>query len=176
MPPCAARATRRRSAGRSTSLWHDIWDQVEPILARAYAGEAIHMDDIAFVMHRHGYPEETHFAFSYTPVRDESGRGRAACSARAPETTGQVLAERRTVAERERLQELFEQAPGFMAMLRGPEHVFELVNPAYMQLVGHRDVIGKPVRAGASRGRGPGLLRAARRGLREAARPFGAAP
>ena len=57
-----------------------------------------------------------------------------------------MLAERRTAAERERLQELFEQAPGFMAMLRGPEHVFELVNPAYMQLVGHRDVIGRPVR------------------------------
>src|SRR5918993_1400693 len=103
------------------------------------------MDDIAFVIHRNGYPEEPHFAFGYTPVRDETGRV-AGMFCACQETTGQVLAERRSVAERERLQELFEQAPGFMAMLRGPEHVFELVNPAYMQLVGHRDVIGRPVR------------------------------
>jgi PAS domain S-box-containing protein len=41
---------------------------------------------------------------------------------------------------------MFEQAPGFMAILSGREHVFELTNAAYMQLVGHRDVIGKPVR------------------------------
>lgn len=30
-----------------------------------------------------------------------------------------------------------------MAILRGPEHVFELTNVAYTQLVGHRDVVGR---------------------------------
>jgi PAS domain-containing protein len=74
------------------------------------------------------------------------------------ETTGQVLAERRSVAERERLRQLFEQAPGFMAMLRGPEHVFELVNPAYMQLVGYRDVIGKPARQALPEVEGQGFF------------------
>jgi len=49
-------------------------------------------------------------------------------------------------AEGERLRALFQQAPGFMCMLRGPEHRIELANAAYMQLVGHRDVVGKPVR------------------------------
>jgi PAS domain S-box-containing protein len=33
-----------------------------------------------------------------------------------------------------------------MAFLRGAEHVFELANPAYEQLVGTRSVVGKPVR------------------------------
>ncbi len=32
-----------------------------------------------------------------------------------------------------------------MAMLRGENHVFEMVNPGYMRLVGHRDVLGRPV-------------------------------
>ena len=32
-----------------------------------------------------------------------------------------------------------------MAMLRGPEHRFELVNPAYMELVGRRALIGRSV-------------------------------
>ncbi|MDN5289740.1 MAG: hybrid sensor histidine kinase/response regulator [Mucilaginibacter sp.] len=45
-----------------------------------------------------------------------------------------------------RLQEMFAQSPSFTAILRGPQHRFELTNPAYMQLIGHRDVIGKPVR------------------------------
>ena len=43
------------------------------------------------------------------------------------------------------LSELFQQAPSFMAVLRGPGHVFELANAAYHQLVGHRDIIGKSV-------------------------------
>ena len=47
--------------------------------------------------------------------------------------------------ERQHLRRLFAQAPGFVAILTGPEHVFELVNPAYRQLVG-RDVVGKTVR------------------------------
>jgi PAS domain S-box-containing protein len=48
--------------------------------------------------------------------------------------------------ERRHLRELFEQAPGFMCFLRGEEHVYEIANTAYLQLVGHRDIIGKTVR------------------------------
>lgn len=43
------------------------------------------------------------------------------------------------------LQLMFEQAPGFIAVLEGPAHCFKLVNPAYDRLTGGRDVIGKPV-------------------------------
>ena len=47
--------------------------------------------------------------------------------------------------EREHLRSLFNQAPGFVAVLMGPRHVFELVNEAYYQLVGHRELVGKAV-------------------------------
>jgi PAS domain S-box-containing protein len=130
--------------GSFRDLWHDIWDQVEPILARAYAGEATHMDGIAFIMHRNGYPEETYFSFGYTPVRDEAGQVAGMFCACA-ETTGRVQAERRARAERERLEQLFAQAPSFMAVLRGPEHRFELANPAYRRLVGDRPLLGRTV-------------------------------
>ncbi len=46
----------------------------------------------------------------------------------------------------DRLQQLFEQAPGFMAVSSGPEHVFEMVNAAYRQLVGDRELIGRTAR------------------------------
>lgn len=47
--------------------------------------------------------------------------------------------------EHQRLRRLFEQAPGFMATTRGPNHVFEFANAAYRRLVDERDIIGKPV-------------------------------
>ncbi|NUS39699.1 MAG: PAS domain-containing protein, partial [Lysobacter sp.] len=43
------------------------------------------------------------------------------------------------------ITDLFAQAPGFMAVLRGPDHVFELANAAYERLVGRSDFIGQPV-------------------------------
>ncbi|MCV3205464.1 PAS domain S-box protein [Mesorhizobium sp. YC-39] len=44
------------------------------------------------------------------------------------------------------LSQMFEQAPGFMALMREPDHVFELTNAAYQRLIGHRTVIGTSVR------------------------------
>ena len=49
-------------------------------------------------------------------------------------------------SETDRLNHMFEVAPTLMAVLRGPEHVFELANPVYLDLVGNRDIIGKPIR------------------------------
>lgn len=43
------------------------------------------------------------------------------------------------------LTQLFEQAPTFIALLRGPEHRFELANPSYMNLVGRHDIVGRTV-------------------------------
>jgi PAS domain S-box-containing protein len=45
-----------------------------------------------------------------------------------------------------RLGEMFVQSPSFSALLQGLEHRFVLTNPAYQQLIGHRDVIGLTVR------------------------------
>ncbi len=50
------------------------------------------------------------------------------------------------VNERRHLRNIFEQTPGFLAILRGKDHVFELVNAAYYQLVGHRQLVGLAIR------------------------------
>jgi hypothetical protein len=44
-----------------------------------------------------------------------------------------------------RLGGWFEHAPGFVAILRGPRFVFETANKAYHQLVGHRNILDKPI-------------------------------
>ena len=51
-------------------------------------------------------------------------------------------------SEGEQLRRLFAQAPGFVCFLRGPRHVYELVNDAYRQVIGHRQLLGKTIRDG----------------------------
>ena len=75
-------------------VWSEIWSDLAPIVADAYAGLSIQMDDVSFVMERNGFPEETHFAFSYTPVREEDGSV-AGFFCACTETTGRVGAETR---------------------------------------------------------------------------------
>jgi two-component sensor histidine kinase len=130
---------------RFQDIWPEIWDDISPLVERALAGEASFHEDLPLRMQRRGYEEETYFTFSYSPVRDESG-GIAGMFCACTETTGEVVARRALRAEKEHLRDLFVQAPGFMAVLRGPNHVFEITNAAYQELVGHRDLIGKPAR------------------------------
>ena len=60
--------------------------------------------------------------------------------------------------QRERLADLFQQAPAFFAVLRGPEYIFEMINPLYQELVGQRDLIGKSVREALPEAEGQGFI------------------
>lgn len=57
-----------------------------------------------------------------------------------------VITSENTLKSVHRLRTLMEQAPGFVAVGRGPDFVFELANKAYYQLVGNREILGKTVR------------------------------
>ncbi|HEY0313583.1 MAG TPA: PAS domain-containing protein [Allosphingosinicella sp.] len=126
-------------------VWNEIERDLIPIVAQAFAGEPVHMNDIELHMERKGYREEAHFAFSYTPVREESG-AIAGFFCACTETTGQVLAERKAAAATARQRRLFQQAPGFITILGQPDHIFEFVNDAYIRLFGDREYIGRTVR------------------------------
>ncbi|MEQ7873994.1 HWE histidine kinase domain-containing protein [Sphingomonas sp. ASV193] len=64
------------------------------------------------------------------------------------ERAGAVQARNFSLAEEtHRLNALVEQAPGFVAVLAGPDHVFQMANASYRTLVGGRDVVGKPLAA-----------------------------
>ena len=51
----------------------------------------------------------------------------------------------RTRAESERQRLMFELAPASIAVLEGPEHRFRVANANYRQLVGGREVLGRPL-------------------------------
>ena len=50
-------------------------------------------------------------------------------------------------AASERLVDIFQRAPAFMCVMRGPEHRFEFVNQRFAHLVGQRELMGLDVRA-----------------------------
>ncbi len=55
------------------------------------------------------------------------------------------LAYRKAENERRTLERLIMQAPAFFAILKGPEHRYELINDKYQALFPHLDVVGKTV-------------------------------
>ncbi|HVF69522.1 MAG TPA: PAS domain-containing sensor histidine kinase [Xanthomonadales bacterium] len=60
--------------------------------------------------------------------------------------------------EQKRLINLFMNAPAIIGVLRGPDHVYELANPLYMQLIGkHRSILGKSIREALPELKGQGI-------------------
>jgi signal transduction histidine kinase/CheY-like chemotaxis protein len=139
------------------AIWAEIWDDIYPLVERALGGEATYMEKLPLVMNRHGYDEQTWFTFSYSPVHDDSGQVAGVYCA-CVEATEQVLAERYRDEENKRLVTLFEQAPGIIAVLRGPEHMFEITNKSYMQLIGRSDLVGKTAREALPEVEGQGFF------------------
>ena len=125
--------------------WPEVADFNDHVMKTVLAGGTLAYQDQELTLHRNGLPEQVWMNLDYSPVLSESGQP-AGVIAIVVETTAKVRAERWLSGERERLRRMFEQAPGFMAMLSGPKHVFELTNPAYLQLIGHREVVGLAVR------------------------------
>lgn len=74
-------------------VWAEVWSDLEPIVERAYAGEATFIEDFPLVVRRHGYPEEAYFTFCYSPIRDETGKV-AGMMDTVIETTETVLSQR----------------------------------------------------------------------------------
>lgn len=88
-------------------VWHEIRDDLVPIVDQALAGIPVFMEDIELMMERKGYREETHFSFSYTPVRDGNG---AVVGIFCPcvETTRYVMSERQLVVQGQEILEALE--------------------------------------------------------------------
>ncbi len=61
-------------------------------------------------------------------------------------------------AESSQLRRLFAQAPGFIAVVRGPQHLFELANESFCRIVGRHDVVGRAAREVTPEVEGQGLF------------------
>lgn len=149
--------THTDMAGRSMRevLGEELYAIAYPHAERALAGENVAFE--ACVPHRSG--GRRHVAASYLPDRSPSGEVLGFITLihdiserkRIEEELAAALkreeaAHRHAELERQHLHGLFMQAPLPIAILEGPQHRFTLQNAAYAELVGGRDLLGKPVR------------------------------
>lgn len=140
-------------------VWAEIWERLEPMMVQVReGGPSVSDEDARFVMARleGGESEEAWFSYTVSALRDEDGTIPGLLNI-SPETTGRVLAERALEVERARLEDVFRRAPSFIAAYRGPTQVFEFVNAAYYQIVGHREILGKPLLEALPELRGQGF-------------------
>lgn len=133
---------------RGRLVWDEIWDIIGPEIDQVMRGDGATWNVERLVpVTRHGSREDVYWTYSYSPIDDESAVGGIGgvlviCS----DVTEQHRVKETLTSERARLLELFRQAPGFICVLNGPDHVFELVNDSYRRLIGGRDPVGQPVR------------------------------
>ena len=137
--------------------WPEVADFNDNVMKVCLAGDTLAYRDQELTLYRNGRAEQVWMNLDYSPVLDENGRP-AGVIAIVVETTQRVLADRQLSAAHERLRAMFQQAPGFMALLDGPDHVFTLANAAYVELVGVRELIGKSIREALPEIEGQGYL------------------
>ena len=147
------------------ACWPEVWAYNEPIFRRVMdSGEPTFLEDQKYVLESSGAPETHYFTIIFKPARDASGVI-LGVMVTVMETTQRVKTERENVAllaatrlSADQLKTMFDQAPGFIALLNGPTHIFELVNDAYRGLLSNRDVIGKSVRESIPKTESQGFL------------------
>ncbi len=164
----------RALGGTVPGIWPEIWENWNRrIIEAGFRGETLTHTDQQLQLLRNGVPEDVWFDLYYTPTRNESGEVFAVLCT-VVETTAKVLSiqrqqrneqqlvrlneelraqreaieatNRKLEAETDFLRDMFQHAPSFIAVLRGPDHVFELVNEPYQRLIGDREVLGRPIR------------------------------
>jgi PAS domain S-box-containing protein len=158
MNPAAERLTGYTLADVQGRALHDVIHHTRPDgrpypigecpIDRVFAEDA-RADGEEMFVHRDGrfYP----VAFSASPIREGGRLVGTMVEVRDAVEERRVQAERRGLVdalelERARLTSVFQHAASYIAVVRGPDHVFELANPLYRALAGDRPLLGRPAR------------------------------
>jgi signal transduction histidine kinase len=82
-------------------VWREIWDQIRPRAESAMRrNEGTYDEALLLIMERNGYPEETYYTFSYSPVpNDQGGTGGILCA--NTDDTQRIVGERQLALLRE---------------------------------------------------------------------------
>jgi hypothetical protein len=85
----------------ASDVWQEIWDQVGPRAESAMLkNEGTYDEALLLIMERNGYPEETYYTFSYSPVpNDQGGTGGIICA--NTDDTQRIIGERQLALLRE---------------------------------------------------------------------------
>jgi signal transduction histidine kinase len=120
--------------------WFQIGADFEACLR---SGVAVSRENIALKGFALDEEAARYFSYFLIPVIDQGTVSGIHGSFR--DVTEKMVRETKQATELAALEALFEQAPATIALLKGPEHVYEMVNPAHDDLVGGVKCAGKRV-------------------------------
>ena len=88
--------------GRPTrEVWREIWPDIGPMLGQALGGDqGTFVESQLLVMERNGYPEETYYTFSYSPIPNDDGSVGGIICANSDDTQ-RVIGERQLASLRD---------------------------------------------------------------------------
>lgn len=90
-----------QALGQPTALvWREIQAEINPLLESAMSGDGIFVESQLLIMERNGYPEETYYTFSYSPIPGDDGLPAGIICANSDETQ-RVIGERQLALLRE---------------------------------------------------------------------------
>jgi PAS domain S-box-containing protein len=125
--------------------------RLHPILERVLAGEQVEYETpFVFGGGRRGHVEGTYVPYRNSKgqvqgfvalVQDVTARRRLE-SERENALAAARRAQAEAEAERQKLHDIFQQAPVIITILEGPEHTYTFANPAHHRLLGNRNVVG----------------------------------
>lgn len=109
-------------------------------------GEPYYANEVAMPLIRHGKQETIYVTFVYAPLKNTEGKV-TKVAIWVLDNTPQVNARQKIEEADKRFRNTVKQAPVGITILRGPNHVAEMANEAYLKLIGREEnnFIGKPL-------------------------------
>lgn len=78
----------------ASEVWSEIWHDIEPMLRKVMEeDEGTYVESQLLIMERNGYPEETYYTFSYTPIPGDDGKTAGMFCANSDDTE-KIISER----------------------------------------------------------------------------------
>jgi len=91
-------------------VWKEIWNSIEPMLKQVMENnEGTYVESQLLIMERNGYPEETYYTFSYTPIPGDHG-GTAGMFCANTDDTDKIISERQLKTLSELGKSLFDSS------------------------------------------------------------------
>ncbi|WP_461148647.1 PAS domain-containing protein [Spirosoma pulveris] len=123
---------------KAEDCWPEIWPTVYSLLKQVMdGGPATWSEDQLMPIYRNGQLDDVYWTFSYSPIKDESGRV-AGVLATCLETTQKVQSFNRLRTSEQRFQQLVDKASVGIVVVSGPDMRVEIVNESYAQLINRR--------------------------------------
>ena len=123
---------------RGEDCWVEIWPIIKPLIDLVLAGEgATWSEDQLIPIYRNGKLDDVYWTFSYSPVRDESGKI-AGIFVVCHETTDKVISIKKVEESEKNFRNLVLQAPVGICIVKGNPLMAELVNDTFLALAGNQ--------------------------------------